>query len=115
MHISNTPPYGWQAVTRINLDFPRSLEIKTYKTSNGILQSNATVYTETSNGMISHTMNYGFGHGDFASTIIRNPVSRNSEKLVRTQHEQALAMLYQIKIDIAKHYEEAARLASSEA
>lgn len=87
---------NWHAETHIPLEGIQQLRISTWKTDSGDLQSFASV-CKVENGYVTHMI-----HQDYSRRVIVNRV-RCTEKAVREQHKQAIALLPKILEDIAQH------------
>ncbi len=79
----------------------RVLTISTYKSSRGLL-STASV-SEHSDGCQMHVFGLA-GGGDYRKTLTLSPNIRATEKAVRLQHEQALALAPTVIEEAKAHY-----------
>lgn len=80
-----------RAKTIIVLGFDRrELHIETSKAVRGGIESDATVYQRTEDGMgLQHAFGLA-GGGDYSARLRHDPTGRATEKALRTMHEAAL-------------------------
>ena len=87
---------GWRAETSVDIDTPYSLDIRTYKSSRGLVTTATRMKNE--NGNLSFMM-----FGDFSKAIIQSK-DRCTEKTVKAKHAAALADIEGIKAQCAAFY-----------
>ena len=96
---------GWRAETQIDLEDRRVLKLRTSKCSMGRgLQTVATVWSYSGNGLLSHAMDLGTGYGDFREIVVTTPASRITEKLVTEQHDRLLKQVDAIRVQVGAFY-----------
>lgn len=94
----------WEAASSTMVDGTnRELTIRTARDSNGVVRSTATIY-RIEGCFKSHAMGFGSTSGDFAKTLLSMRHPRASEKVVRLQHETAMAQAESILFQVRQHY-----------
>ena len=95
---------GWHASTQIELEANRIVEIRTRRmTGSNQLVTSACV-SRVQDNVRTHMIGYGTLEGDFNKRVLAEIAPRVTEKLVRAQHNTALAQIDSIKQAIASHY-----------
>jgi hypothetical protein len=88
---------AWQGQSFVPLENNRAVRLSTLKTHSGAIVSSATVVTMETMGFVYQPFS------DYHKRLIVSNV-RATEKAVMDQHEKALAMLDEIKAEIAAFY-----------
>jgi hypothetical protein len=91
---------GWEAKSRFDFDGDYKLTIETSK-SGGRMVSLASVSLHR-DGCMSHSFAFGAG-GDYSERLIVRD-TRATEKSVAAQHNEALAMLENVRAAAKAHY-----------
>lgn len=106
---------GWNGKTAIDIGSHRELTIHTHKRGiGGGLATSASVSTVNANGTKTHVFGFSLGRGDYSSQLLLTQPNRITEKYVRLQHLNALALIDEIKFKVNAHYVEQERLASND-
>jgi hypothetical protein len=82
----------WEAESQIELPSGYILKVKTRKTSNGNILTDATCWQKGSTSGLYTSMTHAM-YSDYSEDITNTRDVRCTEKVVRTQHYQALANL----------------------
>ncbi len=96
---------GWCARTRIELGGSRVADFRTYRVQGTEQLATSVVVSTVEGGRMTHVVGYGTLAGDFSQRVLANIVPRVTEKVVRAQHESALAQIEAIRQAIDRHYE----------
>lgn len=94
----------WEAVSSTMVDgTEKELTITTARDNNGVVRSTAVVY-RVEGKLKSHAMGFGSTNGDFAKTVLSMRHPRATEKVIRLQHETAMAQAESILFQVRQHY-----------
>ncbi|MCR6481043.1 hypothetical protein NU688_33135 [Variovorax sp. ZS18.2.2] len=96
---------GCKASTSVPLENNRELSIVTRRltAAGGQLVTSANVST-LKDGYSVHVMGFGTAGGDFSQRVVVTSPARVTEKVVREQHEKALANIALITQGVERHY-----------
>lgn len=94
---------GWNASSGMDLDGNQLLTIRTYKATNGVLRTYASVCTKVEGGT-RHIMGFGASGGDCSETLAASKPARVTEKVIAAQHESVLKKLPDVLLAVKAHY-----------
>lgn len=82
----------------------RELTIRTARDYNGVVRSTATVF-RVEGTFKTHAMGFGSASGDFSKAVLSMRHPRATEKVIRLQHETAMAQAESILFQVQRHYD----------
>ncbi len=82
----------------------RELTIRTARDYNSVVRSTATVF-RVEGHFKSHAMGFGSTSGDFSKPVLSMRHPRATERVIRLQHETAMAQAESVLFQVQRHYD----------